>query len=465
MQRSESLDSSCDIPLEEIGKILGSSTSDDESVPLATPGRKLGDEYPRISVWCIMAYAVPAMPIQAFFTMFTVYLIPYLITELGLTAFQVSLVLLASPLSGLTASPVFGILSDRSGRRFIFYTAGAATMAVCQLVLAWCRNLVGGNLAGSRWLSTVAVYVGCVSVRACITGWRVLSIDGVPPQQQPVFNLASGLMSAAGAIGTLAAGLVNPSFQLVAAICAAGTVLSVVPLWAVRPAARHRPAVQEGGDRLDASILSIPRALWITGRSLPPQIRHAVTRGQGSETVPPDDITRASVRVLLIAQIGALLLQTALARSWDPSVASAGPVRRFMDEDMVALRRIWSLAFMALGVSTLGAILFRTSFMAASICAASIMSMSPLSGWVPFTIISYEASVVQRERGGAPRQASSGTFISLHEMAITTGQGLAVMANSIISFGLDHVEMTGKNPTAFLFPPAVAAAFVAVVIC
>ncbi|KAK2020729.1 sucrose transporter [Colletotrichum zoysiae] len=462
MEHLESLDLSDDTPLEEIRKIMSSSTSGDGSLPPASPGQRLEEiKYPSVSISSIIAYASPAMPIQSFFTMFTVYLIPYLTTDLGLTGSQVSLVLLATPLSGLIASPVFGIMCDRSGRRLIFYKTGALALASGQLILAWCPELGGGNLTG-RWVSTVAVYISCVGVRACITGHRVITIDNIPPQQQPVFNLVSGLMSAGGAIGILAAGLMNPSFQLITAICATGFLLSVIPLWVVRPTERHQPT-QEGDYRLGAFILSIPRTIWDAGRFLPPRIRHKATRGEGSETVPPDDTTRAGLRVLLIAQIGTLLLQTAVARSWEVSVSalSAGPLRRRMNEDVMALRRIWALAFVALGTSTLGAIVFRTSFMAASICAASIMTMSTLSGWVPLTIISYEAAVVQREKG----QGSSGTFISLYEISITTGQALALVVNAIISFGLDIVQMHDKNLTAFLFPPAVVASFVAAVIC
>ncbi|EFQ25771.1 sucrose transporter [Colletotrichum graminicola M1.001] len=467
MKSFEPLDLAVEVPLVEMDKTTSSSTLDDgseRSTVSACPGA--ADEHPRVSIWRIVCYAVPSLPIQSFFTMFTVYLIPYLIGELGFTAFQVALVLLAGPLSGLTASPVFGVLSDRSGRRFVFYKFGSATMTVCQLALGWSREIVGGNMVAARWLSTVTIYLGCVGVRACIISHRALTIANIPPQQQPVYTLASGLMLASGAIITLVAGLIDPDFRLISTICATGIFLSILPLWAVQSDAYHSPViVHRESSNVIASVLSVPRAMWHASKCLPPTIRHSATHGPASEAAPPDVISRAGVRVFLIAQLGALMLQTSIVRSWDTSVASAGRLRQFMKEDVMVLRRVWALSFATLGISTAGAIVFRASFMAASVCAASIMTLSPLSGWVPFAIIAYEASVVQREQGSAALQAIPGTISSIHEIAITSGQGVSVAVNAIISFGLDHFQAGGENSTAFLFPPAVAAALVGVLIC
>ncbi|WDK22875.1 sucrose transporter [Colletotrichum graminicola] len=514
MKSFEPLDLAVEVPLVEMDKTTSSSTLDDgseRSTVSACPGA--ADEHPRVSIWRIVCYAVPSLPIQSFFTMFTVYLIswcnylakytytkltfcpqPYLIGELGFTAFQVALVLLAGPLSGLTASPVFGVLSDRSGRRFVFYKFGSATMTVCQLALGWSREIVGGNMVAARWLSTVTIYLGCVGVRACIISHRALTIANIPPQQQPVYTLASGLMLASGAIITLVAGLIDPDFRLISTICATGIFLSILPLWAVQSDAYHSPViVHRESSNVIASVLSVPRAMWHASKCLPPTIRRtckvqilsqyawfpvshylskyladsldSATHGPASEAAPPDVISRAGVRVFLIAQLGALMLQTSIVRSWDTSVASAGRLRQFMKEDVMVLRRVWALSFATLGISTAGAIVFRASFMAASVCAASIMTLSPLSGWVPFAIIAYEASVVQREQGSAALQAIPGTISSIHEIAITSGQGVSVAVNAIISFGLDHFQAGGENSTAFLFPPAVAAALVGVLIC
>ncbi|KAK6222440.1 sucrose transport protein [Colletotrichum tabaci] len=487
MKSLESIDFPTEVPL------VVASTSTSANVSTNKPV----DERPRTSLWCILAYAAPSMPVQAFFTMFTVYLIPYLTSELGFTVSQVSLVLLAGPLSGLTAAPVMGVLSDRSGRRLGLFTTGCIAMAACQIVLAWSRELVGGDPAAARWLSAVAVYLGCISARASIVGHRAMAIDNIPPRQQPVFNLVSGLMSASGAITTLAVGLVKPSFRAIAAICAVSITLSIFPLWAVhKPRGAHRrPAVRAESNRFGAlsAVLSVPRAAWDAARHLPPRIRrtckiqvlsqyawfpvshylskylqdsYVATRGEGSEAVAPEVSAQAGVRVLLIAEVGAVLLQMTVVRFWDASSTPASPLRRFMDEDVVALRRVWAVAFAALGVSTLAAVVFRASFASASICAASIMTISPLSVWVPFTIISYEAAVVHGEKDGDPSTpGTSATFFSLHEMAITVGQSLAVLMSGVISFALEHMDTEARNTTAFLFPPAVAAAMVAALLC
>ncbi|KAH0439179.1 hypothetical protein CcaCcLH18_02974 [Colletotrichum camelliae] len=452
---------------------------------------KLADERPHTSLWGILAYAVPSMPIQAFFTMFTVYLI------LAFAVSHVSLVLLAGPLSGLTVAPIMGVLSDRSGRRLGLFTTGCVAMAACQIVLAWSRELGGGNPAAMKWLSATAVYIGCISARASIVGHRAMAIDNIPPRQQPVFNLASGLMAASGAITTLVVGLVRPSFKTITAVCAVFITLSIFPLWAVRkpPTVHHQPVVRGESDHSGAlsAVLSVPRTLWDAARHLPPSIHrtcktqilsqyawfpvshylskylqesYVATRGRGSEAVAPDVSARAGVRVLLIAEVGAFLLQMTVVRLWDASSASTKPVRRFMDEDMVALRRVWALAFAALGVSTLAAVVFRASFPAAPICAASIMTISPLSMWVPFTIISYETAVVHEEKNGDPSTPrSSATLFSLHEMAITVGQGLAVLTSGLISFGIEHIDAEARNTTAFLFAPAVVAAMIAALLC
>ncbi|GKT51772.1 uncharacterized protein ColSpa_11953 [Colletotrichum spaethianum] len=412
--------------------------------------------------------------------MFTVYLIPYLTSELGFTVSQVSLVLLAGPLSGLTAAPVMGVLSDRSGRRLGLFTTGCVAMAACQIVLAWSRDIVGGDPAAARWLSAAAVYMGCISARASIVGHRAMAIDNIPPRQQPVFNLASGLMSASGAIATLAVGLVRPSFRAITAICVVSITLSIFPCG---PSASRvgRIADPLSGERVPASGRCRPSCRFHGRRGtrhdiFPPEsAAHAksrscpnvATRGEGSEAVAPEISARAGVRVLLIAEVGAVLLQMTVVRFWDASSTSASPLRRFMDEDMVALRRVWALAFAALGVSTLAAVVFRASFAAASICAVSIMTISPLSVWVPFTIISYEAALVHGEKDGDPSTpwGSSATFFSLHEMAITVGQGLAVLMSGVISFELEHMVTGARNTTAFLFPPAVVAAMVAALLC
>ncbi|KAI8182859.1 General alpha-glucoside permease [Colletotrichum sp. SAR 10_70] len=463
-------------------------------------------------------------------------LVPYLTSEVGFAVSQVSLVLLAGPLSGLTVAPIMGVLSDRSGRRLGLFTTGCIAMAACQIILAWSRDLVGGNPAATKWVSAAAVYMGCISARASVVGYRAMAIDNIPPRQQPVFNLASGLMSASGAIITLVVGVVTPFFKAITAVCAILITLSIFPLWAVhKPPGVDRQAVDRGeSDRFGAvsAILSVPRTLWDAARHLPPWINrtckiqilsqyawfpvsHYLTKylqdscmsftvalpqqsscylapspdtecfsllrrafgltkwkpdvatlGRGSEAVAPDVSARASVRVLLIAEVGAVLLQMTVVRLWDASSASTKPLRRFMDEDMVALRRVWALAFAALGVSTLAAVVFRASFPAAPICAASIMIISPLSVWVPFTIISYETAVVHEEKGGdqsTPR--SSATLFSIHEMAITVGQGLAVLTSGLISLGIEHMDTGLRNTTAFLFAPAAAAAMVAALLC
>ncbi|KAH9236345.1 hypothetical protein K456DRAFT_1748812 [Colletotrichum gloeosporioides 23] len=324
-----------------------------------------------------------------------------------------------------------------------------------------------------------------------------MAIDNIPPRQQPVFNLASGLMSASGAIVTLVVGVVRPSFKAITAVCAVLITLSIFPLWAVRkPPIVHRQTVIRGESyRVGAvsAVLSVPRTLWDAARHLPPWIHrtckiqilsqyawfpvshylskylqdsYVATLGKVSETVAPDVSARASVRVLLIAEVGAVLLQMTVVRLWDASSASTKPLRRFMDEDMVALRRVWALAFAALAVSTLAAVVFRASFPAAPICAASIMIISPLSVWVPFTIISYETAVVHKEKGvdeSTPR--SSATLFSIHEMAITVGQGLAVLTSGLISLGIEHMDTGLSNTTAFLFAPAAVAAMVAALLC
>ncbi|KAK1974453.1 sucrose transporter [Colletotrichum cereale] len=465
MASFESLKLTTDIPLYELDKTLSSTSSEDVPVRPAEARPMLADERRCINIWCILAYATPSMPIQFYFTMFTVYLIPYLMTTLGLTAFQVSLVLLAGPLSGLTASPVFGILSDRSGRRFIYFAAGSIAMSACQLVLGWSRELVGGDLVAARWVSTAAVFVGCMSVRACIVGFRLLSIDNVPPHQQPVMNLISGLMGSVGSIGTLIAGFVKPSFQLITLICATGILLSIFPVWAVRPTECYKPVVKKERRGFGTAILSVPRDMWDGRTSLPPKIRHEATRAHSYEAASPELITQAGVRVLLIAQVGGFLIQMVTARLWDPSRAPGGGVRRLMNEDMVALRRIWALVLLILGLSTLGAILLRTSFTAASICIASIMYIAPLSGFVPLAIISYEAAVIQTEKGCEPSQTSTGMFFSYFEMAITVGQGLSALGNAIINFGIGKIQLPIENSTALLFPPGVIGAIIAVLVC
>ncbi|KAK2777208.1 sucrose transport protein [Colletotrichum kahawae] len=490
MKTFESTDLPVGIPL----VVASTSPSTDASA------NKLAHERPHTSLWGILAYAVPSMPIQAFFTMFTVYLIPYLTLELAFAVSHVSLVLLAGPLSGLTVAPIMGVLSDRSGRRLGLFTTGCVAMAACQIVLAWSRELGGSNPAAVKWLSATAVYIGCISARASIVGHRAMAIDNIPPRQQPVFNLATGLMAASGASITLILGLVRPSFKVITAVCAVLITFSIFPLWAVRkpPAVHRQPIVREESDRFGAlsAVLSVPRTLWDAARHLPPGIhrtckiqilshhdtafssllRHAfgltkgkpdvATRGRGSEAVAPDVSARAGVRVLLIAEVGAFLLQMTVVRLWDASSASTKPVRRFMDEDMVALRRVWALAFAALGVSTLAAVVFRGSFPAAPICAASIMTISPLSVLVPFTIISYETAVVHEEKNGDPSTPrSSATLFSLHEMAITMGQGLAVLTSGLIGFGIEHIDTEARNTTAFLFAPAVVAAMIAALLC
>ncbi|KAJ0161498.1 hypothetical protein CTA2_6111, partial [Colletotrichum tanaceti] len=367
--------------LETVGSYLSVVASTSTSADVSA--NKPVDERPRTSLWCILAYSAPSMPVQAFFTMFTVYLIPYLTSELGFTVSQVSLVLLVGPLPGLTAAPVMGGLSDRSGRRLGLFTTGCVAMAACQIVLAWSRDIVGGDPAAARWLSAAAVYMGCISARASIVGHRAMAIDNIPPRQQPVFNLASGLMSASGAIATLAVSLVRPSFRAITAICVVSITLSIFHLWAVRKPLRMVP--------------------------------HPLLR-----------------RVINISK--------------PPSLA---------------------LAFAVLGVSTLAAVVFQASFAVASIYAVSIIAISPLSVWVPFTIISYEVALVHGEKDGdlSTPWGSSATYFSLHEMAITVGQGLAVLMSGVISFGLEHKVTGARNTTAFLFPPAVVAAMVAALLC
>ncbi|KAK1959708.1 sucrose transporter [Colletotrichum sublineola] len=458
-------DSTSDVPLYELDKTISPSSSGYEPVRQTAAHMRLAEEHPSISMWCIVAYAIPSMPIDFYFTMFTVYLVPYLMTNLGFTAFQVSLVLLTGPFSGLTASPVFGILSDRSGRRFIFFAVGSAAMAACQLVLGWSRELVGGNLVAARWLSIVAVFIGCISVRACIVGCRLLSMDNVPPHQQPVMNLMSGLMSSVGAMGTLVAGFVNPSFRLITLICTIGILLSIFPIWAVRRSQCHKPLVEKQSGGFDASILSVPRDMWNARTSLPPKICHVVTRGAKSEAAPPDLVMQAGVRVLLIAQLGGFVLQMTIARLWDPSLAPGRALRRLMNGDMVALRRIWALGLLTLGVSAMGAIFLRTSFVAASICIASIKYVAPISGFVPLAIISYEAALVQTEKGTGPSQMSSGMFFSYYEMSITIGQGLSAVGNALINFGMENISTHIDNPTAWLFPPTVVGAIIAALLC
>ncbi|KDN71080.1 putative sucrose transporter [Colletotrichum sublineola] len=506
-------DSTSDVPLYELDKTISPSSSGYEPVRQTAAHMRLAEEHPSISMWCIVAYAIPSMPIDFYFTMFTVYLVvngvsawqrthqadvtcqslqPYLMTNLGFTAFQVSLVLLTGPFSGLTASPVFGILSDRSGRRFIFFAVGSAAMAACQLVLGWSRELVGGNLVAARWLSIVAVFIGCISVRACIVGCRLLSMDNVPPHQQPVMNLMSGLMSSVGAMGTLVAGFVNPSFRLITLICTIGILLSIFPIWAVRRSQCHKPLVEKQSGGFDASILSVPRDMWNARTSLPPKIcrtckvqvlcqyawfsvghysskyladSYVVTRGAKSEAAPPDLVMQAGVRVLLIAQLGGFVLQMTIARLWDPSLAPGRALRRLMNGDMVALRRIWALGLLTLGVSAMGAIFLRTSFVAASICIASIKYVAPISGFVPLAIISYEAALVQTEKGTGPSQMSSGMFFSYYEMSITIGQGLSAVGNALINFGMENISTHIDNPTAWLFPPTVVGAIIAALLC
>ncbi|KAK1570031.1 sucrose transporter [Colletotrichum navitas] len=488
MPSFETLDSDdADVPLCTLDETESSSSCDDDGLERqAADGRKLYDQH-RINMWCIVAYAMPSMFSQFYFTMFTVFLVPYLLKDLGLTAFQVSLVLLAGPFSGLTASPVFGILSDRSRRRFIFLVAGAAVMAVCQLVLGWSREITGSNnMVAARWLSTAAIFTGTMSVRAYIIGFRLLIVDNVPPRQQPVMNLVSSLLGSLGSVGMLAAGFANPSFQLVSFLCSSGVIFSIVPVWLVRPAECYKPVVEQQG----GSFTALLRDIWRARTSLPPKTRrtcgvqilcqyayfpvshyaskylidsYVATRGNSAEAAPAGLMAQASVFVLLIAQTCGFVLQMPITRSWDPSLSLGGSVRQRMNKDITALRQMWALALLTLGVSSLGAIFLRTSFMAASICIASIVCISPLSGLVPLTIISYEAAVVQKERG--PSITSSGTYISYYEMAITVGQGLSAVGNAILNFGIEKSGARIGSSTAILFCPSVVGAIVAALIC
>ncbi|KAK2029758.1 sucrose transporter [Colletotrichum zoysiae] len=455
--------STTDVPLHEVDKTLSSTKSDSEPVLPAENLLGLPEKHSCISMWCIVAYATPIMS-SFFFMMFTVYLVPYLTANLGFTGFQVSLVLTAGPLSGLTVSPVFGILSDRSGRRYIYFVIGSAAMAACQLVLGWSRQLVGDNLVAARWLSAAAIFTGCMSARACIVGIRLLAMDNVPPGQQPIMSLMSGLTSSMGSICILAAGLLNSSFQLITLICAIGISLSIFPVWLARPTEYRNLVLQKQRGGFSASFLSVPRDIWTGRTSLPPMIRHVATRGNTSEPAPPDLMMKTVLRVMLIAHIGGIILQMTIATLWSPSLAP-GAIRRLVNEDMAALRRIWALAMLTLAISTLASMLMRSSFITASLCITSILYIAPLNGFVPPAMISYEAAVFQTEKGSGLFQSSAGMFFSYVEIAITTGQGLSAVGNAIINFVIERIETPIKNPTALLFPPTIISALVAVLIC
>ncbi|TDZ24268.1 General alpha-glucoside permease [Colletotrichum orbiculare MAFF 240422] len=452
-------------------------------------------ELPDANTWQILAYALPYFSLQALNTIFTVYLTTYLTSDLGFSASEVPMLLIAAPLAGLMIAPVFAVLSDRSGNRMGYYAIGGLVMATSQFCLAWAREMSGGNAAAAKAMAFIAIYSGSVGAQAWIVGLRAMSAENIPARQQPTLNLWAGLASGAASVSVLASGFVRPSFRLVTVIGGAAVLSTISMPWLGRSSV---PVTSPKKLAPAMSVRSVPKVVLAAIRNVPPITRRTCKTQvlsqfawfpvlhymslYLSESYSAKQTTLASrsassassgagVRVLLIGQIGALALQCVIARTWDSGFApssqpSAAQLQRRMLSDTLALRRIWAVSFVTLALSALGTVVFRSSFWPASVWGAGISAISPLSGWIPHALVSYEIAAVRQGRVGvesASSRDSSAAFFVVHEISITSGQILSTLVCGAISFGFERAGMS--DSTAFLFVPVVAAALVAGVVC
>ncbi|ORY68983.1 uncharacterized protein BCR38DRAFT_482459 [Pseudomassariella vexata] len=125
---------------------------------------------------------------HAYSTLIQAFTAEYLLEELEFSESLVSMVLLAGPLAGLVAFPVFGVLRDqhvsRFGKRVPFIVGGALVLIGLLPPLAFARKFAGAvmavfNVDGNGWH---ALRLAQVVATICVygTNFALQALNGGP---------------------------------------------------------------------------------------------------------------------------------------------------------------------------------------------------------------------------------------------------------------------------------------------
>ncbi|CCA68193.1 related to general alpha-glucoside permease [Serendipita indica DSM 11827] len=200
--------------------LIGSETSELDILPLPNHGNSIDD--PDVSRMATLTgskhvqgpkWAHPLILTAAFFANQSIwstemaYASPFL-QSLGLSRFQIALVFLAAPLSGLIVQPAIGASSDRCtsrfGRRRPFMFIGSILCGLFMLLLAWSLE-VGEALGGGHNLRvTIAIlsfYCVDFTINAVIAASRTLVVDTLAKSEQEEANMWISRMTGLGALG------------------------------------------------------------------------------------------------------------------------------------------------------------------------------------------------------------------------------------------------------------------------
>lgn len=166
--------------------------------------------------------------------------------QLGLTGFQVGIVLTAAVAGSALMKVLWSLAADRFGRR-----RTVATMAVLMIA--------GGLLSDQLWLLVLGAFTGTISASSAEVGPFITVEQAILPQNPPA-ERRTGLFSIYDTLGNLA-GAAGALFTGVVALFARGELRS--PVWQRALAGEGAPP--SGRTRHEPLKTAAPAGTWPTG--------------------------------------------------------------------------------------------------------------------------------------------------------------------------------------------------------